>query len=614
MNCSGGVAAAVLALSMAVGLANGGVAGESGLGVDVGDPEEAVLKALGNPKGSMAMSGRKTLSYAGCFVVIENGVVVRIDGRSPPRSEPVAKTDAPATSSGPASSAAIPEKDVRSLMEKIRSAKGTVQANAVLGCNGEWAAEAVPLLIPLLEDPTPFEVVTLFDHAQISGGGTTLGQLAGGALGQIGVASWGPCMGVLQSGSAYARANAAGALGMVWERNQPADSTFPAALLASFSSPTMEASPRALTYKGRMAEVVEQVKTPEALRALHACLPHPDVNFTVNIVRCLGKRGDARSIPILAQACLTHPNDHVRRTAGEALQGYADPAAGRAVLSGVNHAQMEVRLVVAEILGKAKDPAFGPALTGMLKDENERVRRAAVRSLGGMGGEPVLLPLIGVVLNDSSEEVARDAFNHLCGPVLNNRDPAVAKALLPGLSRPDANRRAWSAELLGRTKAPEAYEALAQAARRDPSAEVRKKVLGFIDGFENPGRGDVVLDRLSEESDPAVRQVAMQTVKYGSLRERQEEILLRLVRGGNEARALEAAFVMDELHVVKREPEVLAALIRALKHADPQTRTRAEEALFREAGIPRFSAKGKAIGGEPAKWKAWWAEQGIAVR
>ena len=56
MNCSGGVAAAVLALSMAVGLANGGVAGESGLGVDVGDPEEAVLKALGDESG-MELAG-----------------------------------------------------------------------------------------------------------------------------------------------------------------------------------------------------------------------------------------------------------------------------------------------------------------------------------------------------------------------------------------------------------------------------------------------------------------------------------------------------------------------------------------------------------------------------
>ena len=610
----GVVAVPVVVVGVWLGVAGGGLAGESGFGVKVGDTEEAVLNALGKPKGSMAMSGRKTLSYAECYVVVENGVVVQIDGRSPPRSEPEAKTDTPATSSAATSAVLIPEKDVQFLMKKIKSSKGTEQANAVMGCNGEWAAEAIPLLIPLLENTTPFEVVTLIGHAQISGGGTTMGQLAGGALGQIGSASWDPCMGVLQSGSAYARANAAEALGMIWKKGRPDDATFPTALLATFESSIMAASPQALVHKGRMAEVVEKVNTPEALRALHACLPNPDVNFTVDILRCLGKRGDVQSIPLLADACLTHSNDYVRRTAGEALQLYTDPAAGRAVLSGVKHSNMEVRLVVAELLGKAKDPAFGPALIGLLKDENERVRRMAVRSLGRVGGESVLLPLAGVVLSDPSEAVARDAFNLLCGPVLNNQDPALVKALLPGLYSPDANRRAWSAELLGRTKSPEVFDALARAARRDSSAEVRKKVLCFIDGFENPERSEVVLECLMEDPETAVRQAAMQTVKYGSLREKQSEILLQLVRGKNEERALEAAFVMDELHLVNRHPEVLSVFLEALKSSENQMRTRAGEALCREAGIPRFSAKGKELGDDPDAWEAWWKAQGVAVR
>ena len=440
-----------------------------------------------------------------------------------------------------------------------------------------------------------------------------MGQIAGASLGQIGMASWDPCMGVLQGGSAFARANAAEALGIVWKQKKAADTTFPAALLASFESPILEASSQALSYKGRMAEVVEQVKTPEALQALQACLPNPNVNFTVDIVRCLGKRGDVQSIPLLVQACLTHSNDYVRRTAGEALQGYTDPAAGRAVLPGVTHPNAEVRLVVAEVLGKGKDPAFGPALIGLLKDENERVRRMAVRSLGSVGAGTVLLPLIDVVLTDSDEAVARDAFNLLCGPVLNNRDPAVVKALLPGLESPDAKRRAWSAELLGRTKAPEAFDALAKAARRDSSEEVRKKVLCFIDGFENPERGEVVLDAL-EDPEVAVRQAAMQTVKYGSLREKQVEILLGLVRGKNEERALEAAFVMDEMHLVNRNPEVLDVLLEALKSPEARVRARAGEALCREANIPRYSAKGKELGDDPDDWRAWWKAQEVPVR
>lgn len=609
------VAVPVVFFSLWLGVANGVLAGDAGFGVKVGDTEETVLKTLGKPKGSMEMSGRKTLSYAGCYVVIENGAVVQIDGRSTARSEPApaAKTVSPAANSAPGSSSLLPEKDVRALIQKIQTARGTELANAVLGCNGEWAAEAVPLLIPLLEDTTAFQVVTSLSGVQYTGGGTTLGQIAGASLGMIGEAAWEPCMGVLQGGSAFARANAAEALGIVWKQKKAADTAFPAALLASFESPIMEASSQVLSYKGRMAEVLEQVNTPEALQALQACLPNPNVNFTVDIVRCLGKRGDVKSIPVLVQACLTHSSDYVRRTAGEALQSYTDPAAARALLPGVTHPNADTRLVVAEVLGKSKDPAYGPVLIGLLKDENERVRRMAVRSLGSVGGETILLPLIDVVRTDSSEPVARDAFNLLCGPVLNNRDPAVVKALLPGLDHADAARRAWSAELLGRTKSPEAFDALAKAARRDSSAEVRRKVLCFIDGFENPERGEVVLEGL-EDPEAGVRQAALQTVKYGSLREKQEEILLRLVRGKNEERALEAAFVMDEMHRVNRHPEVLDVLMEALKSPESQVRARAAEALCREANIPRYSAKGKELGDDPDEWRAWWKAQGVPVR
>ena len=76
MRFRGVVAVPVVVVGVWLGVAGGGLAGESGFAVKVGDTEEAVLNALGKPKGSMAMSGRKTLSYAECYVVVENGVVL----------------------------------------------------------------------------------------------------------------------------------------------------------------------------------------------------------------------------------------------------------------------------------------------------------------------------------------------------------------------------------------------------------------------------------------------------------------------------------------------------------------------------------------------------------
>ena len=593
-----------------LGLEKGGMAEETGLGVQVGDTEESVLKTLGKPKGSMEMSGRKTLAYSGCYVVIEKGAVVQVDGRSLSRSGAEEK----AAQSTEVVSQAIPKNDVQTLIQKIQTAKGTELAYAVEGCNGEWAGEAVPVLLPLLEDQTPFEVITYNNGQRYGGGGTTLGAIAGESLGMIGMAAWDPCVAVLWNGSDFARANAAEALFALWKKNSSRDTSFPRALVDVFESPTMVGSTQALRNKGRMAEVLEQVDTPEALAALHRCLPHEDVVFTATLLRCLGQRGDSRSLPLLADALLNHSDDYVRRTAAEALLSYSDPAAGSAVLSGVAHPNADTRLVVAEILGHATDGAFAPALMGLLKDGNEQVRRMAVWSLGRIGSENALLPLVDVVLNDSSDPVAQDAFHLLGGPTLKNRDPDVVAALLPGLRSPDAKRRAWSAELLGRTGAPEAFEALARAARRDPDPDVRRNALTYLDGFENSERSAVILECLIEESVSPVRQAALQTVKYGSLRGKQEEILLGLVRGKNRESALEAAFVLDELHLVNRNSEVLDVLLEALKSSESLVRRRAEEALCREANVPQYSTKGKELGDDPDLWKAWWKAQGVVVR
>ena len=613
MRFSGIVIVSIWVLSMLLGLENAGIAGESGFGVHVGDTEESVLKTLGKPKGSMDMSGRKTLAYSGCYVVIENGAVVQVDGRSPSRSESVVKEAESMARSSPVAKE-HPEKDVQALIKKIQTASGTELAYAVQGCNGEWAAEAIPILISLLEDSMPFEVITYNNGERYTGGGTTLGQIAGESLGTIGMAAWEPCMSVLQNGSAFARANAAEALVALWEKAHFGDAAFPAALMESFCSPTMASSPQALKFKGRMASVVERVNTPEALAALHGCLPHSDSIFTATILDCLGRRGDLQSIPFLAEAFLNSSDEYVRRVAGEALLSYSDPATGRAVLSGVTHPNADTRRVMAEIFGRVNVEEFAPALIGLLKDDEERVRRMAVWSLGRIGSEKALLPLIDVALNDSSESVAQDAFHLLGGPTLKNQDLAVVKALLPGLCSSDAKRRAWSAELLGRTGAAEAFAPLAKAARSDLDVEVRRKALSYLDEFANIERSDVMLNCLLEESMSQVRQVAMQSVKYGSLREKQEEILLRLVHGENSERAREAAFVLDELHLVKRNPEILSVLIQTLESADPKVREHAEEVLCREANIARFSAKGKELGNNPTSWKAWWKEQGVAVR
>ena len=604
-----------------IGLVAAGIgagAAEGDVEVRVGDTEAAVVRAWGQPSGVLQGKGRKTLVYGNYSAAIEGGKVVALNGKVPRKKAPEAEAAKPAAGTGMAEEMVLgrappPEsKDVRALMDKIRATAGVEKAYAVEACRGEWAAPAVPLLATLLEDTTPFEIVTYIAGHQSTRGGTSMGQIAADSLGTIGMEAWRPCMEVLGSGSAFGRANAAQALEKLRAGFNPGDEAFYPRLVATFNLPLMEDGN--LSAKTRMAHILENVPTPEALAALHRSLGHANIYFAGAAAEILGRRKDPDSIAPLARTFFGKGNAYVREKAGDALGLYADAAAGRAVMAGAKSPDAAMRKKVAEILGGTKDETFAPTLAGMLKDKDADVRRAAVRALGFMPGGAATIPLIEIAMGDPSEYSAQDAYNLLSGPVQNNTDPAVVAAILPGLKHADAKRRAWFAALAGRTGAPEAFEALARTARKDPDEDVRERALVFLDNFKDPRRMDVFLESLAEDDAPGPRRAAMQSVKYGSLRERQEEILLGIVRGGGKERAVEAAFICDELHLVRRNPELLSVFVDCLGHSDAKTRERAMDVLCQEANVPRFGAKGRELGGDAAKWKAWWREQGVEIR
>ena len=584
---------------------------EVGSGIRVGDAEEFVVETLGEPRGSMAVKGRKTLMYSGFWVVIEGGKVEEIMELSASRADSAPKPSKASSSPENASSEEV--QDIDALMKEIQSSHGVAKAHALERCIGEWAAPAVPLLVSLLEDRTAFRVVTT-GNGTVSEEGISMGRIAANSLGTMGMSAWAPCMEVLRTGTPFARANAVVTLQSLYSLFNPADTSFRDLLIEVFLSSAMDGSPEALHDKGKMAAIIDRFNTPETLAALHQSLSHSAPNFVGTVIEILARRRDTESIPFLAKLFLKSEDPYIRKKSGEALLGFGDPAAARAVLSGAKSSNVEIRRTVAKMLGQSKDKEFAQEAIALLSDRDDEVRKNAVRSLGRMGSEVATLPLIRIALKDPYEHAAQDAFNLLCGPMMKNRDPEVVRTLLPGLQQPDAKRRAWGAELLGRTGAPDAFGPLAQAAQNDPDAVVRQKALIYLDGFENPERSGVILKCYLGERDLQARQAALQTVKYGSLRDRQEEILLDVVRGGDEARAQEAAFVMNELHLVKRNPDVLSAFVHMLSDFDSKTRENAEEALCRAANIPRYSAKGKEFGGNPAKWKAWWQEQGISLR
>ncbi|NLG34623.1 MAG: HEAT repeat domain-containing protein [Lentisphaerae bacterium] len=590
-------------------------------GVKIGDRAPAVLEKLGEPSGRLSMGGRQTWMYSGFSVILEDGQVVDVPGLSPPVTEraavPAAGFRRPRNPAGGElnlerrSEAPVDARDMPVLMEMIRTRRGLELARAVDRCIGPEAVPAIPLLIPLLGDTTGFTVTTYMGGGKISEGTTTMGQLAADALGTMGLPAWHPCVERLRQGTPFERANVAVALMRLWKNFNATDRSFPTLLVEVFRSPVMEADKPALQAKARMAALLEGMDSPEALAALHQAMSNPDVWLNDTVVRILGRRRKAASIPFLAKQFLGHADAAFRERAGEALEAYKDPAAARAAMGGLTRPEAEMRRITARILGAVKEASMVPPLLRLLRDRDLEVRREALRGLGRIESPDSILPLIEVVKDEPDEWMSQNAASYLNGLVMTNRDPEVVQALGSGLRHRDAKRRVRLTDLAGRTGAPELYEPLARLAREDREPEVRRTAMMHLDRFDDPGKAAVFLECLAEERDERVRGTAMQVVKYGSLRDRQVEILLGILRGRDADRAREAAFILDELHRVNRHPEVLDVLIKTLTHEDAGVRERAESILCREADIPRFGAQGKEFGGDPEKWRTWWRDHGI---
>jgi protein disulfide-isomerase len=73
----------------------------------VGSTRDDVIAALGQPRAVLSAGAREILTYAGGRVILENGVVARLDGVALPPAEPAARpTPLPATPAAPPASAA----------------------------------------------------------------------------------------------------------------------------------------------------------------------------------------------------------------------------------------------------------------------------------------------------------------------------------------------------------------------------------------------------------------------------------------------------------------------------------------------------------------------------
>lgn len=177
------------------------------------------------------------------------------------------------------------------------------------------------------------------------------------------------------------------------------------------------------------AETLSKIGTPQAVAALVRTLGDVDPDVRLSAVIALGKIGGASVVvPLIARVETdSEPKQEVRRAAVEALGKIGDP---RAVIPmvGAFDDTIEVRVAAVGAVGQLGDLSAVPALLRLLNDQEIRVRREAIKSLGQLRAAAAVGPLI--------EQLTRDS-----GDVQYGSQVAVALGQIAAGARDEAARR-----------------------------------------------------------------------------------------------------------------------------------------------------------------------------
>ncbi len=257
----------------------------------------------------------------------------------------------------------------------------------------------------------------------------------------------------------------------------------------------------------------------------------------------------------------------LKRALAEALGEIGDPRAIPALVGALKDENERVRRAAAVALGRIGAPAV-PALIGALKDADREVRRAAAEALGRIGDREAVPALIGA-LKDADWEVRGAAAEAL----VRIGAPAVP-ALVGALKDENGWVRGAAAEALGRVGDPRAVPALV-GALEDAEEWVRRAAAGALGRIGDREAVPALVGAL-EDADWWVREAAAEAL--GRIGDREAvPALTEALKDAYERVRRAAAWALGEIG----DREAVPALVGALKDADREVRRAAAGALGR---------------------------------
>lgn len=225
-------------------------------------------------------------------------------------------------------------------------------------------------------------------------------------------------------------------------------------------------------------------------------------------IRVLPEIGDASAVPVLV-ALLTDTDREIVETAKTCLAGFPGPEASSTVAGLLASSNTEQRLIAMEIVSRRRMNEAIPALRQAASDNDARVRAAALKRLGELGGlaeMPALFDLLSRAASPSDIAAVEEALSALCAR-LGDSDACAAKVIEQLASAKPAQKAALLSVLVT-AGGPRALEAV-RAAVKDSNSEVHAAAAEALNSWTSPEAASDLLALAKSGSTPADKQLGL---------------------------------------------------------------------------------------------------------
>ncbi|MBN2316777.1 MAG: HEAT repeat domain-containing protein [Sedimentisphaerales bacterium] len=438
--------------------------------------------------------------------------------------------------------------------EAFRAALGKLKGMQLVGVIGSVGVrgdtQAVPLLIPMLQDPNP-EVARATARALGNIGNSAAAQALQNRLKNVsGTDKLHVCEGLLRCAEALAAENQTQQAIAIYDQLRKLDDPHQAragglrgAILARGMNgiALLQDHLRSNDYILFSAACQTALEMPgtKVTQALTSAVNDLPADNQILVIWTLGKRGDAAALPTLTALAKKGPQNvrieaikafpqiadgsavpvlvdlladsdrQISQNAQDALAAMPGREAHAAVMEMLDGRDTEMRLTALELIGRRRMTQSIPALLKAAEDANPRIRPEAIRRIGELGGPGEISSLLDVLMR-LSESRDLSALERALGTVCTKTDDPQSNTgrLTSSLNRATPGQKSVLLQVLSVIGGPDALEAVRKA-MNDTNSQVRAAAVQSLCGWKTADAAPDLLTLAKTSPDPAEKTAAL---------------------------------------------------------------------------------------------------------